>query len=68
LLADMLAGGLLALTLTGMLLWSRLHGPWLLALGLAGGSALLASPWSGRPHSVENADLAASLAERAQSR
>lgn len=42
LLVDTLAGGLLALALTGMLLWSRLHGPRLLAIGLAGGSALLA--------------------------
>jgi hypothetical protein len=42
LLVDTLAGGLLALALTGMLLWSRLHGPRLLALGLASGSALLA--------------------------
>jgi len=42
LLVDTLAGGLIALALSGMLLWSRLHGPRLLALGLAGGSAALA--------------------------
>lgn len=36
LLTDTLAGGLVALSLTGMLLWTRLHGPRLLALGLAG--------------------------------
>lgn len=41
LLVDTLAGGLIALALSGMLLWSRLHGPRLLALGLAGGSACL---------------------------
>lgn len=41
LLADTLAGGLLVLSLTGMLLWTRLHGPRLLALGLAGGSLAL---------------------------
>lgn len=42
LLVDTLAGALVALALSGMLLWSRLHGPRLLALGLAGGSAMLA--------------------------
>lgn len=42
LLVDTLAGGLLTLVLSGLLLWSRLHGPRLLALGLAGGSAALA--------------------------
>lgn len=36
LLTDTLAGGLVALSLTGMLLWTRLHGSRLLALGLAG--------------------------------
>lgn len=37
LLADSLALGLLVLALSGVLLWSRLHGPRLLALGLIGG-------------------------------
>jgi len=36
LLADTLAGGLIVLALTGLLLWTRLHGRRLLALGLAG--------------------------------
>lgn len=36
LLADTLAGGLLVLAITGTLLWSRLHGPRLLAAGLIG--------------------------------
>lgn len=38
LLADAVAGCLVMLTLTGILLWTRLHGPRLLALGLATGS------------------------------
>lgn len=38
LLADSIAGSLLMLTLTGLLLWTRLHGPRLLALGLLGSS------------------------------
>jgi hypothetical protein len=36
LLTDTLAGGLLVLAITGTLLWSRLHGPRLLAAGLIG--------------------------------
>nr|WP_240141485.1 PepSY-associated TM helix domain-containing protein [Nitrosomonas sp. HPC101] len=36
LLTDTLAGALLVLAITGTLLWSRLHGPRLMALGLAG--------------------------------
>lgn len=36
LLTDTLAGGLFVLAITGTLLWSRLHGPRLLALGLIG--------------------------------
>ncbi|SFU50008.1 hypothetical protein SAMN05216339_10373 [Nitrosomonas eutropha] len=36
LFTDTLAAGLLVLSITGALLWSRLHGPRLLALGLAG--------------------------------
>jgi hypothetical protein len=40
LLADTLAGGLIVLVLSGFLLWSRLHGPRLAALGLIGGAAL----------------------------
>lgn len=38
LLADSIAGSLLMLAITGLLLWSRLHGPRLLALGLLGTS------------------------------
>jgi len=38
LLADSLALGLMVLATSGLLLWSRLHGPRLLALGLIGGS------------------------------
>lgn len=41
LLVDTLAGGLIALALSGTLLWSRLHGPRLLAAGLACTSLLL---------------------------
>ena len=36
LLTDTLAGGLLVLAITGTMLWSRLHGPRLLAAGLIG--------------------------------
>ncbi len=36
LLTDTLAGALLILAITGILLWSRLHGPRLLAAGLIG--------------------------------
>lgn len=36
LLVDTLAGGLIILALTGFLLWTRLHGPRLLALSLVG--------------------------------
>jgi hypothetical protein len=35
-LTDTLAGALLELAITGTLLWSRLHGPRLLAAGLIG--------------------------------
>lgn len=38
LLADTISGSLIVLAMTGLLLWSRLHGPRLLALGLLGGS------------------------------
>jgi hypothetical protein len=38
LLADTLAGGLILLSLTGVLLWTRLHGRRLVAAGLALGS------------------------------
>jgi len=40
LLIDTIAGALVTMALTGFLLWSRLHGPRLLAGGLAGGSLL----------------------------
>lgn len=39
---DTIAGALIAMSLTGFLLWSQLHGPRLLAGGIAGGSLLLA--------------------------
>ena len=39
---DTIAGALIAMSLTGFLLWSQLHGPRLLAGGLAGGSLLVA--------------------------
>ena len=42
LLTDTLAGGLLILAITGTLLWSRLHGPRLVAAGLIG-TTLMAS-------------------------
>lgn len=38
LLADTISGSLIVLAVTGLLLWSRLHGPRLAALGLLGGS------------------------------
>ena len=38
LLTDTLAGALIALSLTGMLLWTKLHGSRLLALGIGGTS------------------------------
>jgi uncharacterized protein len=41
LLADTLAGGLMVLSLTGLLLWTRLHGPRLAALGLVSVCAVL---------------------------
>lgn len=40
LLADTLAGALITLCVTGFLLWSKLHGPRLAALGLIGGAML----------------------------
>jgi hypothetical protein len=43
LLADTLAGGLIVLALSGFLLWSRLHGPRLAALGLVCGAVLWGS-------------------------
>ncbi len=39
---DTMAGGLIAMSLTGALLWSRLHGPRLAALGIVGASLALA--------------------------
>jgi hypothetical protein len=42
LLIDTIAGALIVMALSGYLLWSRLHGPRLLAGGLAGGSLLWA--------------------------
>lgn len=45
LLADTLAGGMIVLALTGFLLWSKLHGPRLLALGLISG-ALVWGSWA----------------------
>ena len=42
LLADSIAGSLIILSLTGILLWTQLHGPRLLAAGLGFGSLLLA--------------------------
>ena len=42
LLIDTIAGALIVMALTGYLLWSRLHGPRLLAGALAGGSLLWA--------------------------
>ena len=45
LLVDTLAGALVTLCITGFLLWSKLHGPRLAALGLIGG-AILWGCWS----------------------
>ena len=42
LLADTIAGSLIILAISGILLWTRLHGPRLLAAGLAFGSLILA--------------------------
>ncbi len=46
---DTMAGGLIAMALTGALLWSRLHGPRLAALGIVGTSLVLAAfaAWPG---------------------
>jgi hypothetical protein len=41
LLVDTLAGALITLALSGLLLWSRLHGSRLTALGIALGSVFL---------------------------
>lgn len=42
LLVDTLAGGLIVLALTGLLLWTRLHGPRLAAIGLVTSCTVLA--------------------------
>ena len=42
LLADTIAGSFIILSLTGILLWTRLHGPRLLAAALGLGSLTLA--------------------------
>lgn len=42
LLIDTIAGALIAMSITGFLLWSRLHGPRLLAGAIAGGSLIWA--------------------------
>lgn len=42
LLADTIAGSFIILSLTGILLWTRLHGPRLLAAGIGLGSLTLA--------------------------
>lgn len=42
LLLDTIAGALVAMSLTGVLLWSRLHGPRLLAGAIGGGAVLWA--------------------------
>jgi hypothetical protein len=39
---DTMAGGLIAMALTGVLLWSRLHGPRLAAVGVVATSLVLA--------------------------
>ena len=46
---DTMAGGLIAMALTGALLWSRLHGPRLAAVGILTGSLALAvfAAWPG---------------------
>ena len=41
LLVDTLAGGLIVMSLTGMLLWSRLHGTRLTALAIGLGSVVV---------------------------
>ena len=41
LLLDTMAGALIAMTLTGALLWSRLHGPRLAAIAIISGSVIL---------------------------
>jgi hypothetical protein len=46
LLADTLAGGLIVLSLTGILLWTRLHGGRLAAAGLGFGSLVLAAAFT----------------------
>jgi uncharacterized protein len=46
---DSIAGALIVMSLTGFLLWTRLHGPRLLAGGLAGGSLALAA-WAVLPN------------------
>lgn len=49
LLTDSIAGSVIALAVTGVLLWTRLHGPTLAAAGLALGSLLLGAwfAWTG---------------------
>jgi hypothetical protein len=49
LVIDTFAGALLAMSLTGVLLWSRLHGPRLAAIGLMTASVMLAlaAVWNG---------------------
>jgi hypothetical protein len=46
---DTMAGGLIAMAITGALLWSRLHGPRLAAIGIVTGSLVLAAfaAWPG---------------------
>jgi hypothetical protein len=46
---DTMAGGLIAMAITGALLWSRLHGPRLAAIGIVTGSLVLATfaAWPG---------------------
>jgi uncharacterized protein len=46
---DTIAGALIVMSLTGFLLWTRLHGPRLLAGGLVGGSLALAA-WAVLPN------------------
>lgn len=41
LLMDTMAGGMMVMSLTGVLLWSRLHGPRLAAVGVLGGVVVL---------------------------
>jgi hypothetical protein len=42
LLIDTIAGALITMSVTGVLLWSRLHGRRLAAVGIAGGSLMWA--------------------------